>query len=150
MKIVFLDFDGVITSIRSGFYNLDPIAIKFLIRCCQDSDAQIVIISDWRLDNPEEFFRDIFGIWLHDDWETPCYHDDFCVPHYSHDFVRQTRGREIKSWLDDHPDVTEYIIIDDNDLFLDEQKPFWIKTSYDNGLLREHMVQIRKQLGIIP
>lgn len=44
------------------------------------------------------------------------------------------RGSEIKEWLDAHPEVTNYVIIDDDNDMLDEQEPHFVQTSWYDGI----------------
>jgi len=67
---------------------------------------------------------------LHNDWFTPAIHP-------AH------RGTEIKYWLDLHPDVTDYLIIDDDENILEEQKNNFVKTCIHKGLKSEHYNRVR-------
>lgn len=44
------------------------------------------------------------------------------------------RGSEIKEWLDEHPEVTNYVIIDDDNDMLEEQEPYLVQTSWYDGI----------------
>lgn len=59
--------------------------------------------------------------YLHKDWKTP-----------QTDSVH--RGEEIKYWLDEHPYILEYVIIDDDETILEEQKSRFVKTDPMNGM----------------
>ena len=54
------------------------------------------------------------------------------------------RGMEIKLWLDEHPTVTDYVIIDDKENILEEQKNRFVKTSMFAGMLDENYYQARE------
>ena len=41
MKIIFLDIDGVLTSARTGWSNMDPFAVTFLKLICEQCDIKI-------------------------------------------------------------------------------------------------------------
>ena len=46
-----------------------------------------------------------------------------------------SRGKEIKKWLDEHPGIEKYVILDDDDFdMLPEQKPFLIQTDWAGGI----------------
>ena len=47
------------------------------------------------------------------------------------------RGTEIKRWLDDHPEVTHYVILDDDNDMLEEQFEHFVQTSWTEGLNEE-------------
>ena len=51
-----------------------------------------------------------------------------------------SRGTEIKQWLEDHPEITEYIILDDGTDFLEGQPLF--KTNWETGLTQEIVERI--------
>lgn len=140
MKIIFLDIDGVITSARSGWMNMDIYAVNFMIWLCEQLDMKIVISSTWRYNTNREFWNTIFMKKnIHDDYRTPSTPYDEDVPR---------RGGEIKAWLDNHPEVTEYLIIDDDSDILDEQKPHFIQTDSMEGLLFSHMIEIIEKYKI--
>lgn len=44
------------------------------------------------------------------------------------------RGYEIQEWLDNNPDVTHYVILDDNSDMLDSQLGNFVKTDMFRGL----------------
>lgn len=52
------------------------------------------------------------------------------------------RTREIKDWLSRHPEIENYVVIDD--MMLDI--PNLVKVSMENGILYEHQLQIFKLL----
>ena len=43
------------------------------------------------------------------------------------------RGDEIKTYLNNHPEVENYVIIDDGDM-LDEQLYHFVQTNYEDGI----------------
>lgn len=47
MRIVFLDFDGVITTLKSN-WTLDNKKMELVKRICDETGAKIVISSSWR------------------------------------------------------------------------------------------------------
>ncbi len=58
------------------------------------------------------------------------------------------RGNEIKAWLDNHPEVTNYVILDDSSDFLEEQLPYHVKVHYRNGVLAHHYEKMCRILKI--
>lgn len=138
MTIIFLDVDGVLTSTRcNGFHDFDLWAVSFLRWACDRSGAQIVISSVWRKNkDAQDVFKRTFGQYLHDDWRTP---------NGTHSRARQD---EIDEWREKHPEVTDFIVIDDDigDLLRHESR--LIRTSSIDGMLFEHMDKLREMLGI--
>ena len=139
-SVIFLDIDGVITSARTGWMNMDIYAVSFLRMVCQNSGVKIVISSTWRFNRDRQFFADIFGEdIIHDHWRT----DVDLLNNGTH-----CRGDEIKIWLDLHPDVTNYIILDDDADFLPEQMDKLIHTKSLDGMLNDDMTKICDKLLI--
>lgn len=127
MKILFLDVDGVLNNAASAAEGIDLIAEKVLLvaRICEETGASIVISSTWRklysLDVLSEMLRRV-GL-----RSTP-------VIDVTPEFHNGHRGEEIQHWLDEHPDVTDFVIIDDDSDMLDKQKPFFVQTRWEMGL----------------
>lgn len=142
MKVLFLDIDGVLTTVLwHGFYKFNPVCTKTLKIILDLSGYKIVISSAWRgynLNIPNRLDRELTSSglkqYLHKDWKT--------------DHIDGPRGYEIKDWLDAHPDITEYIILDDESDMLPEQKPRFIQTDTYDGLLFEHAEKLVKLTGI--
>lgn len=137
MNIIFLDIDGVLTSARvhipsghgGAWRRFDPIALEFIEKVGHRWPAKIVLSSTWR-----DFFdyRSITHIFhnstipelLHSDWKTK---------------NRQAnRGLEVEAWLSAHPNVENYIILDDNSDFLPHQMKQLIQTHEEEGMLSKH------------
>ena len=143
-KIIFLDIDGVLNS--SDFddhcrkeYWLDPPteeildaeAIMTLRYIVDQTGAEVVMSSSWR-EYPEAKWKaimllDLYGVQVVD--STPI------LPG-----PRQWdyRNNEIKAWLDQHPEVTNYLILDDLPMTYAEQARHQVLTTMQKGLLREH------------
>lgn len=118
-RIIFLDIDGPLISVRAYFLPnqtkpasmFDPCAAAMLLRLLDDSGAKIVISSIWGQHGRErcEELLSKNGInpsYLHDDWITPRK-------------MSSTRFHEIGWWIMNHPEVTHYVAIDDEDLPVD-------------------------------
>lgn len=143
--ILFLDFDGVLTSSRASagigeslWTYLDPVACRFIEHRCIKNNVEVVISSTWRIGQESgSYFRGLFGaagfskIKIHTDFRTKQ--------------LKGNRGNEIQEWLDRHGNP-EYIILDDDSDMLERQKPRFIKTDTYNGLLHEHMLEFDRLL----
>jgi hypothetical protein len=152
MKIIFLDNDGVIclssnwgsrhkkqkkwggrklsmTSrempVEYRFDNFDRKAIKILNKILEETGAEIVVSSDWRLHaNLEELgeyytaqgiikkpiattdmFKDIFPR----EWSSLRFRSD----------LELERSMEINHWLENHPEVTHWVAVDDLNMSVD-------------------------------
>jgi len=108
VKIIFLDFDGVIrVALDGGGLAPDPAdfcqdRMRQLRWVCQATGARIVVSSDWRsIDNRAEIESHLspyLAEYLHEDWATP---------------ICGKRWNEVQRWLVGHPDVTDYGILED-------------------------------------
>ena len=146
MKVLFLDVDEVLSSRRTayafkhvphaGYPNaaseLDPIALQ-LIRRIHEKDVKIVLSSTWRLGRSVSALSKILTLPLFD----KTINDG-----------KSFRGGQIKEWLDRHPHVTHYAILDDSSDFLPEQMKYHVKVHYRNGVLSHHYEKICKLLEI--
>ena len=141
-KIIFLDIDGVICSIRSavacGGYPwrvkaedmelFDLIAIKLVQKICKDCDAKIVLSSVWRIYHDFNMIGKELNLPIID--KTP----------YK---LTSHRGEEIAMWLRDNK-VDKYVIIDDDSDMLEEQLPYFVKVDRNNGLSYENYEKIKE------
>jgi len=133
MKVLFLDIDGVCncatTSQRHrGFIGIDPY-MAFMIGqiTLEVPDLKVVLSSSWRhskdgLDEVRSQVVDFIDI-----TPTGMYIDG----------EQTLRGREIQEWLNKHPDVEKYAILDDDSDILSEQLPNFFKTSWQTGITEE-------------
>ncbi len=136
MKILFLDIDGVCNSADTihrshrGVIGIDPY-MAFLVGKIQlDTDCEVVLSSSWRHHEAgrEEVRKSVVNFI---DW-TPTSHNGF-------------RGDEIKQWLNEHPEVTKYAILDDESDFHPDQKLF--KTTWQTGITEEIAKQVTDYLN---
>ena len=135
MKVLFLDIDGVLNSAfaineqRRG----DAIDRGMVERVNQIVDAtgcKIVISSTWRLyQKPEKLTALLYGYGLR-----PVVIDR--TPEL--DIEDFNRGDEINTWLKNHPEVTHFVILDDND---DSAMRNLVQTTFKHGLQAEHVVK---------
>lgn len=140
MRVIFLDVDGVLNSQHSYktqkmIDDMDDALIANLKKLVDAVGAEIVLSSSWR--TPPEFETTwnlekklvdrlaFFKLTLFD--RTPIRKD-------------MVRGKEIKDWLKDHPEVTEFIIIDDDSsdiaVFTD-LLPVFLHTNWKVGLTKK-------------
>lgn len=167
MKLIFLDFDGVLNSdkffhkrIEAGekyaYTMIDDEAIDMIVNICETTGAKIVVSSSWRYwdyDSTISAFKNcrdaeklsriipyIIGV-------TPRHNE----PEYGY------RGEEIKWFIDNVTNniaavkqeglidkqfenefvIEDYIILDDDNDMLDSQKDNFIRTDEKTGLTSE-------------
>lgn len=136
-KVIFLDIDGVLNWYHSkshcGLYlGIDTIRIKRLAKIVEATGAAIVLTTTWK-----------------DFYEIGAYKQSNRTGIYMNNKFRKTglkiydsamdvagwakRGAAIKTWLDNHPEVKEFVILDDeifNDYETYDYLPHMIKTMY--------------------
>jgi hypothetical protein len=140
MKVLFLDIDGVLNSeqfyralyrqvnVALALTDFCPIACSNLMEILVEApEVKIVVSSSWRIGTELSELRQI--LWanakvpenrvidktpLLSDWGGP-------------------RGFEIQAWLDKHPEVTKFVILDDTD-DMEHLKPFLVLTDLKHGL----------------
>src|ERR1700761_4552570 len=109
MRIIFLDFDGVILTVRTKLADAllsnsshDGVLTSLLVNICRNNDIKIVISSTWRMCQEDCFtILDNAGLreFLHEDWRTKWYDSKDLI------VVGCTRGQEIAEWLNRHDEV---------------------------------------------
>lgn len=148
MKILFLDCDGVINcadTFKKGgeaYFPVEPY-MAFLVGKIQlDTDCKVVLSSSWR-HHPDsvKYINDrivpLFDI-------TGSEGNDPNLPPGAENCLR---GREIKAWLDNHPEVTKYAILDDENDMLPEQQENFFKTSWQTGITEDIAKNITNHLN---
>lgn len=116
MKVIFLDFDGVITTPLR--WKMNAKNIRCVKKIVDNTGAKIVVSSSWRYKTLDETKKHILK------WKRRCPHNKsvfWLVDNiYDQTSFAGSRGDEIQSWLDNH-EVEDYVIIDDEGTMLDSQ-----------------------------
>lgn len=148
MKVIFLDVDGVLNSnqrrLEIGGASLDEEKVKLLSIIVQRTGAVVVLHSGWRFWLNEDlkpvkkeaadllFMLAKYHISVHDK-----------TPDFSTSQIRKTKqfslvkADEILSWLSNHNDVENYIVLDDLDLHNEQLARHQIRTDPADGLLEK-------------
>ena len=136
-KVLFLDIDGVLnngkwaeqvykTEHKSIFGNamLYPKSLQQLKRIIDETGAQIVVSSSWRKIGRlmEALTRQLDAHNLSVADTTP--------------YLGDNRGDDISKWLQEHPEVTNYAILDD-DADMTIHMEHLVQTSFQTGLRKE-------------
>jgi len=160
MKVLFLDIDGVVLAGRHlwsphGFTAPDgrhiargqdrnalPADTVALVHSVlQATGAQLVLSSTWRLHRQARDHMDAATLGpFHPDWKTDDL-DGGGLP---------VRGAQIQRWLDAHPDVTAYAILDDDSDMLPSQMQHFVKTDHGRGLTKDNVGCVIRILGCQP
>lgn len=149
VKVIFLDVDGVLNGRKTfvgpddnGRLSLDPgmcDQLKRIVDSCWPNTPIVVLSSTWRLFPAS---KEAVTRWLSD--------RGIEIHSQTDDLGHVLRGEEINKWFADRPHITRnFIILDDGSDFTEEQKPFLIQTSFDDGLTPEkadNAIRILKEL----
>ena len=182
MKILFLDNDGVIclsnnwggrkrkwTKYRSAnpdsspnlrdapaevrFDDFDKKAIKILNQIIEETGAEIVVSSDWKLHANLEDLGDYYEaqgiikrpIALTPNLDQCTWHNDITWIWSPRWDLEMTRVIEIKQYLHDHPEITHWVSVDDLNMGNDEDWKTW---GLENFVLTLRSNEGIKQSGI--
>lgn len=143
MKVIFLDIDGVLNSTetqpveeRGLMYSIHRPLVLRLNRIVEATGAKIVLSSTWRL--ADDWHKTMLEAGIADVFlgrTISLQKERFESGITGAEFME--RGKEIQEWLDGHPDVDRYCILDDDSDMLPHQKHF--KTSMFEGGLTEYI-----------
>lgn len=162
MKILFLDFDGVMNSLdwykrraamgmetpttffQRDVHELDNAKVKMISDFVQQFCLTVVVSSSWRILHPIQELRDIVKVC---GWDAPDFVDT--TPRSQKGF----RGDEVRAWLNDpskrHIEIlepiTHHVIFDDDGDFYPDQP--LVKTSWELGLEQRHLDKAREILS---
>lgn len=153
MKVIFLDLDGVLNSVKydrerdiSTRSYIDGSRLPLLKEIVEETGAKIVFSSAWRkhwnedtalCDEEGKYIVDLFasyGLTIYD--KTPEF--ELFTP----------RKQEIAAWLNDHPEVKKFVILDDARFGWEELAPYFVGTNMyiGRGLEPEH---VEKAIAIL-
>jgi hypothetical protein len=143
--ILFLDIDGVLNhhdflmaakTTGHSHKNIDEAACRRLQKVLKATDCQVVLTSTWRYTHSLIEMRELlnargcYGIQLIDATPTALTGESGLIPGVS-------RGQEIARWLETHPRVTRFAILDD------DAGAQWrgrlVQTDFHKGMLDEHV-----------
>ena len=146
-KIIFLDFDGVITT-RDSKWEIDNEKCLLVKKICDETGAKIVISSSWRYSTVE---KTIEAYKLYDWILTPYIIDvtENLSMSIGWDLLSYfpQRGLEISEYINKHNLIQNYVILDDDSDMLYIQKDHFIKTDTYKGLSEENVQQAIKILN---
>lgn len=151
MKIVFLDFDGVLNSLSdiafsSGSTAFQAQFIERLNAIVQASRAKVVVSSTWRVNHSLDELRKLL--------ESSGFEGEVigCTPVFDYEQARGLsdigviRCNEIQAWIDAHPiPLTSFVILDDLDL--EPLAAYQIRTDMEAGLCDHHVGEALAVLG---
>lgn len=141
MKVLFLDIDGVVNKkdnynpkFKDNLYPIDAYCAFLVGRIQLQTGCEVVLSSSWRhhaegVKNVSERVVKLLDKTGQVEW------DGKKRNARGRYWPRELRGDEVKAWLDAHPEVTKYAILDDDSDFYDDQPLF--QTTFLDGLTDE-------------
>ena len=136
MKVIFLDYDGVVNTpiwdeqgkCKYNFPCDGKVnnfqAIMWLNYLCKKTGAKIVVSSTWRYCCKKTSYQDcLYNAGLNKEIE---------IVGCTKWFEAETRTEEIKKYLQEHHDIQEYVILDDE--FVDDPRFVSCNANYGFGL----------------
>lgn len=142
MKVLFLDIDGVLNcpttkeriggeGIFAAMIGLDARPVNLLLNwLALFPEVKVVLSSTWRL-HPDTLGLAQAALPIMD-----------VTPNKRH------RQDEVMSWLAAHPEVEAFAILDDMQFFRAPLSRCFVQTSYERGLLIQHLTRVEKILGL--
>lgn len=134
MRVVFLDYDGVVNTpmwdesgehCRFAFPQDNKVnnfqCVQWVSEFCQKYGYDIVVSSTWRFD--ENYKECLVNGGLR---------SGINIIGKTCDLPNQTRGDEIKKYLSEHPEITDFLIFDDE---------------ADMGKLVDHLIECNANIG---
>jgi hypothetical protein len=142
VRVLFLDIDGVLNYERyvrrSGQVGvvIDPARMELLKRIIDATGALIVLTTSWREHwSPKKEDCDEMGRLLNELFAS---YNIFIFDKTPH--LHSRREQEIGAWLEDHPEVTAFAVLDDQYLSADFLSGHFVKTAnYRYGLDEENV-----------
>lgn len=124
MRVIFLDISGTLTNHAwdeaqrlarragaddYGYQDVDPVQVARVNCIVEATGAQIVVSSDWVKHDPAESYPAV-QVMLRKHGLVATFAGHTIQPREN---TVVERGLEIRAWLDLHPEVTGYVILDD-------------------------------------
>ena len=151
-KVIFLDIDGVLNDAVTDehtpaqFIGIDDYKVKFLRQIVDATGASIVLTSTWKTEwSKHEEFLSVDCAYLNSKLAEEGLH----ILDKTKDKILD-RGAGIVRWLNSHPEVESWVVIDD-EIFTDFEEydilPHLVQTSFYFGLTQWHVVPCIKILN---
>ena len=169
MNVIFLDFDGVLDT--QHYYSLEDIErrVKILADICSEYNCKVVIEASSK-DAIDEVTLEVFeGSWVNDIFSLFNKYNIECIGRTPNvekklsefTYLPMWKEDEILKYLEMHPEIEHYCIIDDDDTKsimhweesdLDKVRDHLVETIYysnnpdEEGLLPKHKYEVEKIL----
>jgi hypothetical protein len=155
MKVIFLDVDGVLNSVKTVWDNesLETDLIHNLSDIVKETGAKIILTSSWRM-SPSALSHLMDALMWFDLSISGCTQEGVYMRDFEHtrfegitptrryldsDVFTYDRGAEIAMWLLQHDfDVEKFVILDDDDIDIKNWFPNeLVKTDFMKGLTED-------------
>ena len=174
VKVIFLDVDGVLNCKttedrlwrekgKDGIKGIDDEKVEILARIIKETGAVIVVSSTWRLNKVKNVFDEFYL--FYEDLSEEEYAENYRKKRTPYRYLKEKlkkcklkiyddtpdsgkmygRGQEISEWLELHPEVKQFVILDDEEFRdfetygLDDRVVY---TSYSKGLTEEKAEEV--------
>jgi hypothetical protein len=131
---IFLDIDGVLNSKTTvertpkGYTGIDDARVSILAEAIKKyGGAEIILSSDWKELNKND--KD-YGYLLSKLGKFDLVLAGRTTDHWNH------RGEGIMNYLDEHPEIDEFVILDDNKFDFQNYRRLWERFLVTNGIER--------------
>jgi hypothetical protein len=126
-RLIFLDLDGVLSIPATHFRDFDETCSKRLKTIMEKTKASIVISSSWRKSYSLRKLQDmLFKVGIVNVIDVT-------------GFEEAERGIQIDNWLKKHPEVTSFVILDDDSWDMDPHKDKLVVPKTEIGLEDKHI-----------
>lgn len=113
--------------------DIDPLCVKRINLLCEKTGAKIVVSSDWRIATNWQNRLERAGLEnIIDKTPITVFGQYGKTYHFS-------RGEEIDMWLQWHPEVKNYVIVDDREDMMEHQLDHFVKVNPYRGFTDEDM-----------
>ena len=143
---MFLDIDGVLNKAdtkektSTGYDFVEDVFVQRLKNIIDETGCKIVLSSDWRYDAHTELNPEL------DELEDKLSEYELCLYDFT-PVINNHRGEEIQAWLDTHPNVKSFAILDD----MDDMEPNMerlVRTLFNYGLTEENKQEVIEMLNM--
>jgi hypothetical protein len=144
-RVLFLDIDGPLIPGRAYMLpnqtkpivkTFDPVAVSLINEACKNR-RQIVVHSSW-LRYPENYEYDLVGYMVKQGINRDLFHaDPLC------DGLIHWRYNRIREWLARHPEVTDYVVVDDEPDPDGHVKGHLVLVDFEDGLMMKQFRQLK-------
>ena len=114
------------------FYDWDQASVENLKLLLKKTNAEIVLSSSWRKFNPIDVLKNYFRL-----------HDlDAYIVDYAPILDKATRAVEVETYLNAHPEISHFLILDDIDFGFSAQFPHhFVQTGKESRLTDAYLQQ---------